>query len=225
MDKFWHKQWVFNHSYGQQGVRMRAEDTVKKILFCRETDCSLEATVGQSVPQEVRTGSAARYVESCWQCVPRAPSSNPLTYRFHLQESVTSQQRCRGRAKRNPQRSLNWQGLPWQWNYWWFLFFSIFPLHLPSFLRWTEVSAVVWFGEKTALSLDLWVACQGLKDVLYPAFAMLPAGPPKRPQAWAAVYSPAPAALLPTHSGRRAFPDTPPLSPPWSSSHRGDSLP
>ena len=81
---------------------MRAEDAVKKILFWREIDCSLEATVGQSVPQEVRTGSAARYVESCWQSIPRAPSSNPLTYKFHLQESVTSQKRGRERAKRTP---------------------------------------------------------------------------------------------------------------------------
>lgn len=56
--------------------------------------------MGQSVPWEVRTGPAARCAESCWQCVPRAPSSNPLTYRLHLQQSGTRQQRCRGRAKR-----------------------------------------------------------------------------------------------------------------------------
>ena len=57
---------------------------------------------------------------------------------------------------------------------------------------------------------------------------MLPVGLPKLLQAWAAVYSPAPAALLPTHSGQQALPDTLPpaaLSSPWTSSHRGDSLP
>ena len=37
---------------------------------------------------------------------------------------------------------------------------------------------------------------------------MLPVGLPKLPQASAAVYSPAPAALLPTHSGWQALPDT-----------------
>lgn len=31
MDKFWHKQWVSNHSCGQQGVRVRAEDTVSAV--------------------------------------------------------------------------------------------------------------------------------------------------------------------------------------------------
>lgn len=210
-------------------VRVRAEDAVKKILFCREIDCSLEATLGQSVPQEIRKGSAARYIETCWQCVPRAPSSNPLTYKFHLEESVTSEQRCRRRAKRNPQRSLNDKGHLGSGITDDFCFSFIFPLlHLPRFLRWTQVSAVVWSGEKTALFLDLWVACQRLKDALYPVLTMLPVGLPKLLQAWAAVYSPAPAALLPTHSGQQALPDTLPpaaLSSPWTSSHRGDSLP
>lgn len=165
-------------------VRVRAEDAVKKIIFCREIDCSLEATLGQSVPQEIRKGSAARYIETCWQCVPRAPSSNPLTYKFHLEESVTSEQRCRRRAKRNPQRSLNDKGHLGSGITDDFCFSFIFPLlHLPRFLRWTQVSAVVWSGEKTALFLDLWVACQRLKDALYPVLTMLPVGLPKLLQA------------------------------------------
>ena len=43
-----------------------------------------------------------------------------------------------GRAKRNPQRSLNSQGSPWQWNYWWLLVFFHFPFS--SFAQFSKMN-------------------------------------------------------------------------------------
>lgn len=201
MDKFWHKQWVSNHP-----VASRESGCELRIQFLPWNWLLLEAAVGQSVPWEVRTGPAARCAESCWQCVPRAPSSNPWPTDFtrSTQDTVSKDVE---EGKERPQRPLNWRGLPWQWSYWRFLFSSIFPSSFAQFSKMNRSICCCLIRGENCLSLDLWVACQGLKDCVISCIRHASCGPAQaacRPGLQST--APAPAALLPTHSGRQAFP-------------------